>query len=490
MAGSANLFRSRGFCQTRVTWLTIVAAIREVRVPFDPIIAETRFGMGLSPRVAPPASVDTMLAQLRGPDNAAARFAIPLWADTYPSPRDYRDLARVRQAARGTDREEEVLEQQRAMRAAGRDLRGATFGAHLARAVSTGDGMRERLTRFWADHFTVRAVTGVTRHLVSPYVEEAIRPHVMGRFSDMLRAVTTHPMMLVYLDQHLSMGPNSRTAQRRNRGLNENLARELLELHTLGVGASYDQTDVRELAELLTGLSYSPKNGFAFLRNIAEPGPEVVLGQTYGGDVPRLADILAALDDLAAHLDTARHIGRKLAVHFVADDPPASLVDELAGVFADTGGDLGAVVAAMLRHPAAWDVTKSKVKPPFGFVASAVRALDIDADTLAAMTFNEGRAAFGRHLAVMGQPWEEPVGPDGWPEDGAAWITPQGMAGRITWSMIIPQRLREDLPDPRDFVLTALGPNADPAVVFAAGAAEDRADGVGLVLASAAFQRR
>ena len=459
-------------------------------MPFDPIIAETRFGMGLSPRIAPPASVDAMLAQLRGPDVAAARFAIPLWADTYPSPRDYRDLARVRQAARGTDREEEVLEQQRAMRAAGRDLRGATFGAHLARGVSTGDGMRERLTRFWADHFTVRAVTGVTRHLVSPYVEEAIRPHVMGNFSDMLRAVTTHPMMLVYLDQHLSMGPNSRTAQRRNRGLNENLARELLELHTLGVGASYDQTDVRELAELLTGLSYSPKNGFAFLRNIAEPGPEVVLGQTYGGDVPRLADILAALDDLAAHPDTARHIGRKLAVHFVADDPPASLVDELAAVFADTGGDLGAVVAAMLRHPAAWDVTKSKVKPPFGFVASAVRSLDIDADTLAAMTFNEGRAAFGRHLAVMGQPWEEPVGPDGWPEDGAAWITPQGMAGRITWSMIIPQRLREDLPDPRDFVLTALGPAADPAVVFAAGAAEDRADGVGLVLASAAFQRR
>ncbi|WP_377508265.1 DUF1800 family protein [Octadecabacter sp. R77987] len=459
-------------------------------MPFDPIIAEIRFGMGLSPRIAPPQSVDAMLVQLRGPDNAAARYGIPLWADTYPSPRDYRDLARVRQAARGTDREEEVLEQQREMRAAGRDLRGATFGAHLARAVMTRDGMRERLTRFWADHFTVRAVTGVTRHLVSPYVEEAIRPHVMGRFSDMLRAVTTHPMMLVYLDQHLSMGPNSRTAQRRNRGLNENLARELLELHTLGVGASYDQTDVRELAELLTGLSYSPKNGFAFLRNIAEPGPEVVLGQTYGGDVPRLADILAALDDLAAHPDTARHIGRKLAVHFVADDPPASLVDELAAVFADTGGDLGAVVAAMLRHPAAWDVTKSKVKPPYGFVASAVRALDIDADTLAAMTFNEGRAAFGRHLAVMGQPWEEPVGPDGWPEDGAAWITPQGMAGRITWSMIIPQRLREDLPDPRDFVLTALGPAADPAVVFAAGAAEDRADGVGLVLASAAFQRR
>jgi len=460
------------------------------RVPFDPIIAEIRFGMGLSPRIAPPVSQDAMLARLRGPDDAAARFVIPLWADTYPSPRDYRDLAQVRRAARGTDREAEVLDQQRAMRAAGRDMWGATFAAHLARAATTSDGMRERLTRFWADHFTVRAVTGVTRHLVSPYVEEAIRPHVMGRFSDMLRAVTTHPMMLVYLDQHLSMGPNSRTALRRNRGLNENLARELLELHTLGVGASYTQTDVRELAELLTGLSYSPKNGFAFLRNIAEPGPEVVLGKTYGGDVPRLDDILTALDDLAMHPDTARHIGRKLAVHFVADDPPVGLVDDLAAVFAETGGDLDAVVAVLLRHPAAWDATRAKVKPPFGFVASAVRALDIDADALAAMSFNEGRAAFGRHLAVMGQPWEEPVGPDGWPEDGPSWITPQGMAGRITWSMIIPQRLRDDLPDPRAFVVTALGPEADPAVVFAAGAAEDRAAGVGLVLASAAFQRR
>ncbi len=459
-------------------------------MPFDPIIAEIRFGVGLSPSIAPPASVDDMMVRLRGPDESAARFVIPFWADATPSPRDFHDLSQIRRAARGTDREEEAQEQLRAMRDVARDQRAVDFGAQIARAVSTKDGLREWLTRFWADHFTVRSVSGTTRHLVAPYVEEAIRPHVAGRFSDMLRAVATHPMMLVFLDQHVSMGPNSRTAQRRNRGLNENLAREMLELHTLGVSGAYDQTDVRELAELLTGLSYSAQSGFTFSDAMAEPGPEVVLGQSYGGGEPRLDDVFAVLDDLAAHPDTARHIARKFAVHFVADDPPLGLVDALARAFGQSGGDLGVVTEALLRHPAAWACKKQKVKLPFGFVTSGARALDIDPDALAAMSYNEGRRAFLGHLAVMGQPWEMPFGPDGWPEDSAEWITAQGMAGRITWAMTAPARLRDDLPDPREFVYTALGPDADPAVAFAAQAAEDRVSGVGLVLASADFQRR
>lgn len=219
---------------------------------------------------------------------------------------------------------------------------------------------------------------GITRHLVAPYVEEAIRPHVTGRFSDMLRAVVTSPMMLIYLDQVQSMGPNSRAAQNRDRGLNENLAREMLELHTLGVSSAYDQTDVREFAELLTGLTYHPERGFNFRQQQAEPGPETVLGVSYGGSVPaNLDEVLDALEDLATHPDTARHIARKLAVHFVSEDPDADLVADLAQRFDASRGNLMAVVEGLLTHDAAWAPAFSNVRTPFDYMAAGMRALAV-----------------------------------------------------------------------------------------------------------------
>jgi uncharacterized protein (DUF1800 family) len=306
----------------------------------------------------------------------------------------------------------------------------------------------------------------------------------------MLKAVVTSPMMIVFLDQHQSMGPNSETAQRRDRGLNENLARELLELHTLGVGGVYSQDDVRQLAELLTGITANAQRGFFFRAVQAEPGAERVLGVDYGGEDARLEDVFAVLDDLAVHPDTARHLARKMAVHFVAAAPDEAMIDAMAAAYSGAGGDLMAMTGAMLRDEAAWGATYVNVKQPVDFVSSALRALNVPLETLTGASLSDVRSVLQRPLAIMGQTYQSPVGPDGWPEDAESWITPQGMAGRITWAMERPEQLLDRLPDPREFVYDALGPTPPDPVVFAAGAAATLSDGIGVILASAAFQRR
>lgn len=456
---------------------------------FDPVIAATRFGTGLSPRIAPPASAEAMLAALAGPDRAARAYPIPGLATAEPTVAAFRDLNRGRRS----DDPAQAAAAETAMAAArvrARDLRLATFGASLARGVTAEDGLRERLVRFWADHFTLRSRNGFTHHLVAPYVEDAIRPHVAGRFASMLRAAITHPMMLSYLDQSGSMGPNSPAAQRRDRGLNENLARELLELHTVGVDGPYDQADVRELAELLTGLIWDVDGGggTVYRPGQAEPGAETVLDRTYPAEAA-LSTVHAALDDLAVHPATARHLAAKLARHFVADDPPADLAAALEARFLDTGGDLMAVTQTLLTHPAAWQAERRKVLPPFDFLTAALRALDVAPGVIATGALRESRRLFQNPLATMGQGWEAPPGPDGWPELASDWITPQFMAARIDWAMRMPEHLLADLPDPRALAATALGHVPDD-VAFAAAAAEDRRTGVGVVLASAMFQRR
>ncbi len=243
----------------------------------------------------------------------------------------------------------------------------------FARALSARDGLRERLVWFWADHFTTVARKRIDKAFPSALIEDAIRPHVMGRFSDMLQAVTLHPAMLVYLDQVISVGPNSPAGLRRGRGLNENLARELIELHTLGVGAVYAQDDVRQMAELLTGLVFKPEVGQGFEPNWVEPGSETVLGISYEGEGEE--PILRALGDLALRPETARHIARKLAVHFISDTPDEDLVDALNGAFVASGGELAAVYTALVSHPSAWEKPMQKARQPFDFMVSALRAL-------------------------------------------------------------------------------------------------------------------
>jgi uncharacterized protein (DUF1800 family) len=458
-------------------------------VAFSRELAEIRFGCGLSPVVAPVDRPEDLLDRLRGPDDMAAAYPIDTFetfrarlverAEIRIASRDANDKKAERQKVRALNREA----------AAARDLWHAQT---LLRWSGTNQGLRERLSAFWADHFTVRGKSPLMFLATSTYVEEAIRPNMTGRFADLLFATTTHPVMLHYLDQATSVGANSPVAGRNKRlnGLNENLAREVLELHTLGVEGRYSQGDVTELARLFTGLSFKADTGFVFRRDFAEPGAETVLGKTYGGDPATLAAIRDVLHDLATPPDTARHIARKLAVHFVSDTPDPDLVEHVAARFQATGGDLMAVYAALIDHPAAWNPALRNVKPPMDYVASACRALALRPGDVAALD----KKGFGRTLlyplAKMGQAYQRPGGPDGWPEEDAAWITPQAVSARLRWAVTAPQKVWPDLPDPRGFVDVALGSYADAPVRFAAQAAESRSDAIGLILSAPAFQRR
>ncbi len=215
-------------------------------------------------------------------------------------------------------------------------------------ALNADSGLVERLVWFWSNHFCISADKGPTRSLCGAYEREAIRPYVLGKFSDMLIAVETHPAMLLYLDNARSIGPNSFVGLRRGKGLNENLAREILELHTLGVRTGYTQTDVINFAKVLTGWTIVPprlaaeRGGeFLFNRRMHEPGAETVIGRIYADD--GIEQGRKVLEDLARHPATAKHIATKLALHFVADEPPPALVDKLAKRFHSSGGDLLAV---------------------------------------------------------------------------------------------------------------------------------------------------
>ncbi|WP_417205519.1 DUF1800 domain-containing protein [Antarctobacter sp.] len=455
---------------------------------FDPVLADIRFGCGRSPRIAAPDSVAALLAGLTAPDSAAAAHPIETY-ETFLATRlsPTFALGRIRNQEKGTPQADAAHRGIIKITQTGRTARVGWLVSHVARRITSDTPLRERLESFWADHFTARGKANVMQVSTSPYIESAIRPHLAGRFEDMLIAAATHPLMLHYLDQQASAGPNSPQAQRHpgKVGMNENLARELLELHTLGVNGPYSQDDVRQLAELLTGLTFTPDAGTVFRTALAEPGAETVLGRSYGGGPAVVEDIHAALRDLARHPATADHIAHKLAVHFVRDTPDPALVTAMAGVWRETGGDLPEVYRAMLDHPAAWDPAPGNAKMPLDYIASACRALDVPPKALA----TRAQMLLMEPLRLMGQVWQEPPGPDGLPEADEAWITPQGLAARLQWGFTLPQLMLDALPDPRDFVETALGARAPAEVRFAASAAETRADGIGVVLASPAFQR-
>ncbi|MCT4554527.1 MAG: DUF1800 domain-containing protein [Pelagimonas sp.] len=458
---------------------------------FDPLLAEIRFGCGLSPDLPRAASPDAMIDGLRSPDAMAARYPIEPFETFLTRMEARRDMRKELRGKRGTPEADPIRKALKLQNKTARQDHLAWLGQHVLRRVRSTTPFRERLESFWGDHFTATGKAGVMRRATSPYLESAIRPNLAGRFSDLLIAAVTHPVMVSYLDQDRSIGPNSKRGQKAKpgRGLNENLAREILELHTLGVDGPYTQTDVRELAELLTGLTVHVRSGRHFRKDYSEPGTETVLGKTYGGDPAHFRDIESVLQDLATHPATARHLATKLAVHFCGDTPDPALVAAIETAWLDSGGDLPSAYRAMLTPPSAWDPAPGNMKQPFDFICSACRALAIPDDALQGLREGAMRRRVHEPLRMMGHSWQKPSGPDGLDEVDAAWITPQGMAARLQWAVTVPLMLRADLPDPRQFVDSALAGRATEAVRFAANAAESRADGVGLVLASPAFQR-
>lgn len=354
------------------------------------------------------------------------------------------------------------------------------------RVAKASSGFVERLVHFWSNHFAVSALKGATvRVTVGSFEREAIRPHVLGRFSDMLRAVVGHPAMLAYLDNARSFGPGSQAGRARKVGLNENLAREILELHTLSVHGGYTQADVTSLAQMLTGWTFAGAEGrigepgiFTFFTRGHEPGERTLLGKRYADGGIEQAE--AALTDLARHPSTARHIATKFARHFGADEPPPSLVDRLATVFERSGGDLKRLSMALVDSEEAWSASQTKLRSPHEFLMAAMRAIAHEPD-------NE-RLLLGP-LLIMGMPLWQPPGPNGWPDITPAWLTPKGMKSRLDVAAAIAARAR-DAPHPRALIDTCLGAIASPETRQSIARAETRQQALALFLMAPEFQWR
>jgi uncharacterized protein (DUF1800 family) len=350
--------------------------------------------------------------------------------------------------------------------------------ARIAAAVGAQIGFVERLVWFWSNHFCV-STEGVLS-MAGAYEREAIRPHVLGRFVDMLLAVESHPAMLYYLSNAESVGPNSVVGINRNRGLNENLGREALELHTLGVRSGYTQTDVTSFAKVLTGwtvmLPRVPKYGglFVFNPRAHEPGDQIILGKRYpdtGQEQGR-----AVLTDLAHHPATARHIAEKLARHFVADEPPPLLVDKLAKSFNDSGGDLKELARTLILAEESWTPKRTKLKRPGEWHIAAMR--------LAGAHGKVDR--FMKGQALLGEPLWRPPAPNGFSDYEAAWI--DGLSERADMASNFASRVADRL-DPAALLEQGLGPLASAETRNTVARAGSRAQALALLLMAPEYLR-
>jgi uncharacterized protein (DUF1800 family) len=358
----------------------------------------------------------------------------------------------------------------------------AEVAARVDAAAKSDAPLLERLTQFWTNHFTVSCIRPVIRGFAGAFEREAIRPHVTGRFVDLLLAAERHPAMLFYLDQVISIGPNSLMGQRRNKGLNENLGREMLELHTLGVDGGYTQADVEALARILTGWSISrlrdaDPGSFHFYPPIHEPGAKILLGKTYYDN--GYAEGEAALRDLAAHPATAQHIATKLARHFIADNPPPDAVKRIAAIFRDTGGDLKRVTAAVIREDAVWKTPFAKVRTPDDLLVASCRVTG----------FTPQPPMLVNSLHVLDQQTYFAPSPAGWPDKAGDWIGPESTIHRAEWCQLFASRI-PDPPDPAALADAVFGEVLPEETAQAIRRAPSRRDGLALLLAAPEFQRR
>src|SRR5580693_432807 len=348
--------------------------------------------------------------------------------------------------------------------------------ARIDAALDAEIGLVERLVWFWSNHFCVNQDKTV---MAGAYEREAIRPHVLGRFADMLLAAEAHPAMLLYLDNAQSMGPDSVAGINRDKGLNENFAREVLELHTLGVRTVYTQDDVTNFAKVLTGWTIiptvtNPDHGgeFVFIKRMHEPGSETIIGKEY--DEAGTEQGRSVLADLARHPATAKHVATKLARHFIADDPPPGLVQTLTQRFLDTDGDLKEVTMAMIAAPEAWEPEQAKVKRPGEWIVAALRATGISGDIQ--------RIVGG--MALLGEPLWRPPAPKGFSDDNAAWL--DGLAQRLDIANTFAQRVGDRL-DAVSVADTALGPLASAETRRAIATAESKPQAMTFLLMASEF---
>ncbi len=347
--------------------------------------------------------------------------------------------------------------------------------ARIHAALAAEIGFAERLVWFWSNHFCVSADKGGVRPICGAYEREAIRSHALGRFSEMLLAVESHPAMLIYLDNVRSIGPDSIAGLRQRRGLNENLAREILELHTLGVRSVYTQEDVTRFAQVITGWTVvaarqdAERAGeFEFNPRMHQPGAQTVIGASYPDT--GLEQGRAVLAALARHPATATRVATKLVLHFVSDTPPSALVDRLARRFLDTEGDLKEVSKAMVNAPQAWELPRSKLRRPGEWIIAALRAVG-------ATTPDIGRVMQVHNL--LGEPLWRPSAPKGFSDHSAPWL--DGLAQRLDIANELARRLGGQV-DPRQAFEEVLAPLASTETRQAIMRAESRPQALALLL--------
>jgi uncharacterized protein (DUF1800 family) len=467
-------------------------------LPVSAFIAANRFGLGAGPGELAAASIDPkawLKSQLTAtPETPAALAELPDAADSYLA------LRRMMQPVPAVRIQPGALAAAPKPGPAGSKLNKAPGSinklaaeqyarevtARLIAQVQSRQPLRERLVAFWSNHFTVSVARFNVMVFAGAFEREAIRPHVTGRFQDLLLAAVRHPAMLIYLENTVSTGPHSPLGRRRDMGLNENLARELLELHTLGVDGGYTQADVTQFARILTGWSVAgpgerDAGGFIFRPAMHEPGEKRLLGNRFseGGE----KEGLDALVLLARHPSTARHIARQFARHFIADDPPPAVVDRFAEVFRQTHGDLMALTLAAIDAPEAWAEPLAKVKSHNEFVVASLRATD------APLT---GPGMVGVALGALrglGQMPFAALSPAGWPDRADGWIGPDAVMERADFATVLARRLRGRL-TPTRLLEASVGPVATPALARALAHAASVEDANALILASPEFQRR
>lgn len=452
-------------------------------------IAANRFGIGARDGEIAAAQGDPrgwLLAQLGGPPPTKMVAGERLRPGRDSLAEYSRLFAQRREMKQSASADEEAMDNQ--LRPAGfsRAVYKDEVASRVRTAIVTSTPLAERMVWFWSNHFTVSGSRSAVLPVAGAFEREAIRPHVLGRFEDMLLAATFHPAMILYLDQQKSIGPNSPRGQRRGAGLNENLGREVLELHTLGVEGGYTQMDVTAFAAALTGWTVggarraqAAEGEPVFVDPVHEPGDKTILGKAYR-DTGR-GQAIEALRDFARHPATARHVALKLARHFIADDPPEGAVDALARRFRATDGDLRALTRGVVDLDAAWDPAPRKLKTPNEYVVSALRGLGID---------DPERPVLLNAMLLLGQrPYWAPS-PAGWPDKAGDWAGPDAVYRRIEWSAQMGRRVGARADDPAALARSMLGTQASQRLLDTLAGAESPAQAVALLLASPDFQRR
>lgn len=495
-----------------------------------PTMAAIRYGYGFRPGENPPEDPDALILQSLAPHE----IVLPFTARSSATRREIiavyqRDVSENRKRQRISSISQIKNPKQLVTRPM-QQLLSIDRDDRLANAVTSPHQFHERLSAFWTDHFSTSTGKSAAMRVFVPLQEaEAIRPNVAGPFHLLLAAAVLHPAMMIYLDQNVSMGPESIKGRKYNKGSNENLARELIELHTMGAGSGYGQSDVANAAMVLTGLFVDRNHSeVSFDKSRAQPGIHVVLDKYYGGQDRTNGDVFALLNDLAHRPETAMHICRKLAVHFIADSPPKRLVEAMAEMWRKTEGDLSSVYRVMVTHKDGFEIVLAKAKKPLDFIASSLRAIGATSEMLLAPKLsqkNRGSSANTKFsptewsddgsstataleaveaierlrkgslvrsavstIRTLGQPIWQPPSPAGWSEKDSDWISGGSLSRRIAWARFLGTAYGGGS-DPVETLRSVMKEAARDNTIRAVSRAPRREVGLSLLLASPEFNR-